>query len=113
MHAGNKWNGKGGFLCTYGKFKSRWFYDYSSWGLDICYPSEHRLLKQRIEEQGLLLSEYPPGIPPHSCHIPKWNRGIAAWSREINVPEEGKKSGVWITAVYGKNMGEDCSSRGK
>lgn len=74
-------------------------------GLDICYPSEHKFLMQRIEEQGLLLSEYPPGTPPHSCHFPKRNRIIAAWSREIYIPEAGSKSGAWITAAYGKKYG--------
>lgn len=74
-------------------------------GLDICYPSEHKLLMQRIEEQGLLLSEYLPGVPPLSCHFPKRNRIIAAWSREIYIPEAGKKSGAWITAEYGEKYG--------
>lgn len=74
-------------------------------GLDICYPSEHKLLMRRIEEQGLLLSEYPPGVPPLSCHFPRRNRIIAAWSREIYIPEAGKKSGAWITAEYGERYG--------
>ena len=82
-------------------------------GLDICYPSEHRLLKQRIEEQGLLLSEYPPGTLPHSCHFPKRNRIIAAWSREIYIPEAGKKSGAWITAAYGEKYGRRVLRHGK
>lgn len=33
-------------------------------GLDICYPDEHRLLQQRIEENGALISEYEPGVQP-------------------------------------------------
>ena len=31
-------------------------------GLDICYPSEHRILMENIAKQGLLISEYEPGI---------------------------------------------------
>ena len=30
-------------------------------GLDICYPSEHRILMENIAKQGLLISEYEPG----------------------------------------------------
>lgn len=74
-------------------------------GLDICYPGEHKLLMQRIEERGLLLSEYPPGTPPCRCHFPKRNRIIAAWSREIYIPEAGKKSGARITGAYGEKYG--------
>lgn len=33
-------------------------------GLDICYPSEHRILMENIAKQGLLISEYEPGIKP-------------------------------------------------
>lgn len=74
-------------------------------GLNICYPSEHKLLKQRIEENGLLLSEYPPNISAKSFRFPKRNRIIAAWSREIYIPEAGRGSGALITADYGKKYG--------
>ncbi len=30
-------------------------------GLDICYPAQNHVLKKKIEENGILLSEYPPG----------------------------------------------------
>lgn len=74
-------------------------------GLDICYPKEHNILMERIEQQGLLLSEYPPGTLPDSYHFPRRNRIIAAWSREIYIPEAGSRSGAWITAKYGKRYG--------
>ena len=74
-------------------------------GLDICYPGEHKLLMQKIEEQGLLLSEYPPGTPADANHFPKRNRIIAAWSKSIYIPEAGCKSGALITKEYGDKYG--------
>ena len=47
-------------------------------GLDICYPSEHQKLMDRIIEQGLLLSEYPPGTKPTKYQFPLRNRIISA-----------------------------------
>ena len=49
-------------------------------GLDICYPSEHQLLMDKIIEKGLLISEYPPGTRPTRYNFPKRNRLISAWS---------------------------------
>lgn len=49
-------------------------------GLDICYPSEHQLLMDKIREKGLLISEYPPGTRPTRYNFPKRNRLISAWS---------------------------------
>lgn len=82
-------------------------------GLDICYPCEHNLLKQRIEENGLLLSEYPPGTQPRRYYFPERNRIIAAWSREIYIPEAGKNSGALITGVYGEKYGRMVKSWGQ
>ncbi|MDF2937529.1 MAG: protecting protein DprA, partial [Paenibacillaceae bacterium] len=32
-------------------------------GIDVIYPREHTLLYRKIAEQGLIVSEYPPGTP--------------------------------------------------
>lgn len=70
-------------------------------GLDICYPSEHRILMENIAQQGLLISEYEPGIKPQKVHFPRRNRIIAALSDEIIVTSAKKGSGALITAQYG------------
>ena len=74
-------------------------------GLDICYPSEHEKLKECIENKGLVISEYPPGIRPTKYTFPKRNRLISAWSDELIVVAAGKKSGALITADYSKKYG--------
>lgn len=67
-------------------------------GLDICYPSEHKRLMDAIEENGLLLSEYPPGPQPSRYTFPQRNRLISAWSDEVVVIGAGKGGGALITA---------------
>lgn len=74
-------------------------------GLDICYPSEHKKLKECIEKEGLLISEYPPGIRPTKYAFPQRNRLISAWSDEIVVIAAGRKSGALITAAYSEKYG--------
>ena len=71
-------------------------------GLDICYPSEHRILMENIAKQGLLISEYEPGIKPQKVYFPRRNRIIAAFSDEIIITSAGKGSGALITAQYGE-----------
>lgn len=74
-------------------------------GLDICYPKEHDLLMKRIEEHGILLSEYEPGVPPSRYTFPRRNRIIAAIAEEIYIPDAGKGSGAYITAKFGEKYG--------
>lgn len=76
-------------------------------GLDICYPKEHNKLMQAIEESGLLLSEYPPGVRPQKYYFPKRNRIIAQWSDEVVVIAPGIRSGSFITAEYAQKLGKD------
>lgn len=74
-------------------------------GLDICYPSEHQKLKECIENEGLIISEYPPGVRPTKYAFPRRNRLISAWSDELVVVAAGKGSGALITAEYSRKYG--------
>ena len=76
-------------------------------GLDICYPSEHKKLMERVGEKGLLLSEYPPGTKPAKFRFPQRNRLISGWSNKLLVVAPGKNSGAFITADYEKTYGRD------
>lgn len=78
-------------------------------GLDICYPKEHIFLMQKIEECGLLISEYPPGIEPQRYNFPRRNRIIAQWSDILIVIGAGKGSGSLITADYANKLGREVT----
>lgn len=76
-------------------------------GLDICYPPEHQDLMKKIIENGVLISEYPPGTKPNPKYFPRRNLIISAWSQKLLVIEAGEKSGSLITAVYAKKYGRE------
>ena len=76
-------------------------------GIDICYPREHKILMEQIIKNGVVLSEYPPGIEPKAGHFPKRNELIAAWSKKLLVVEASEKSGALLTAKYAKSLGRE------
>jgi DNA processing protein len=76
-------------------------------GVDIVYPPEHRAVAQRIEQQGVLMSDYFPGTPPESVNFPPRNRIISGMSLATIVIEAGTKSGALITASYAAEQGRD------
>lgn len=77
-------------------------------GPDICYPREHILLMESIAENGLLVSEYPPGTKPAGYRFPQRNRIIAGLSDKAIVIAEGKKSGAAITAEWSQKLGREA-----
>ena len=77
-------------------------------GLDIVYPRENTKLFDRIlQNNGLLLSEYPPGTPPSAKHFPARNRIISGLSRGVIVVEAKGSSGSLITADMAVSEGRD------
>jgi len=61
------------------------------------YPREHHALWASVAEQGLLLSEAPPGTPPEAYRFPMRNRVIAALSEIVVVVESREQGGSLIT----------------
>ena len=77
-------------------------------GLDIAYPRENtKLFDQILQNNGLLVSEYPPGTPPSAKHFPARNRIISGLSRGVIVVEAKASSGSLITADMAVSEGRD------
>ena len=77
-------------------------------GLDIVYPRENSKLFDRIlANNGLLVSEYPPGTPPSAKHFPARNRIISGLSRGVIIVEAKSSSGSLITADMAVSEGRD------
>ena len=67
-------------------------------GVDICYPSGNRALRDRIIENGCVISEFPLGRRVTKFSFPYRNRIIAALSSVVIIVEGEHKSGSLITA---------------
>ena len=76
-------------------------------GLNNIYPLTNIRLAKEIEENGLLISEYPPNTKPLSYYFPIRNRIIAGLSKGVLVPEMGEKSGSMHTINYGIEFNRD------
>lgn len=76
-------------------------------GIDVVYPRENRMLYSKVEQQGLLLSEYLPGTMPEPGNFPVRNRLISALSRGVVVVEAQEKSGAMITVGFALEQGKD------
>lgn len=76
-------------------------------GLDRTYPTDHRQLREAIEQRGAVLSELPLGAPPHSYHFPRRNRIISGLSLGVVVTEATVQSGSLITARLAGEQGRE------
>jgi len=79
-------------------------------GIDVCYPRENNKLKEKIEKNGLVLSEYPPGTEPRKYYFPQRNRIISGLSEAAVIVQAGTKSGALITAEYAIEQGKEVFS---
>ena len=77
-------------------------------GIDVCYPAEHRGLYDAIlQNDGLLVSEYPLGAKPLQYHFPDRNRIISGLARAVFLPEAAKNSGSLITTRLAIEQGKE------
>jgi DNA processing protein len=74
-------------------------------GVDVPYPAGHAGLLRRIAEDGLVVSEYPPGIRPGRLRFLTRNRLVAALSGATVVVEAGARSGAASTAAWAATLG--------
>ena len=76
-------------------------------GIDCNYPKGSQPLKEKIMQNGLLLSEYFPGTPPYGSNFPVRNRILSGISRAVLVTEASRNSGCMITANLACEQGKD------
>ena len=76
-------------------------------GIDRDYPASHRALAAAIAEQGLVVSEYAPGVEPAPWRFPARNRIIAGIAAATVVVEARTASGALITADLALEEGRE------
>lgn len=77
-------------------------------GLHQAYPARNKkLFRQIVEQGGLLLSEYAPGMGVLPHNFPVRNRIISGLSKAVVVVEARARSGSLITADMAVNDGRD------
>lgn len=73
-------------------------------GFDCVSPESNRELLNKIAEQGLLISEYPPEVPAVGWHYPLRNRIIAALSDCTFIISGDENSGTRYTVQYAEAL---------
>lgn len=76
-------------------------------GVDICYPAVNRQIYDLLRKDGLVISEFPPGMRTSKGVFPSRNRIIAGLSCGVLVTEGTDKSGSLITARNAADFGRD------
>lgn len=76
-------------------------------GIENIYPKENLNLAEKIEKNGLIISEYEPDSPPKNFHFPQRNRIISGLSIATIIIEAPEKSGALITAKLALDQGRE------
>lgn len=79
-------------------------------GIDVPYPRGHARLHAEIAQQGLVLSESPPGTAAFRGCFPRRNRILAALAKVTIVVEAGHKSGALLTAKNALELGRTVAA---
>lgn len=76
-------------------------------GIDKIYPKQNRKLYEALEENGLILSEFPLETEPKPYNFPRRNRIISGISLATVVIEAKEKSGTMITTRCALDQGKE------
>ena len=79
-------------------------------GPDVAYPAAHRSLWRRIQENGLVLSELPPGTGAWRWSFPARSRIMAALAGLTVVVEAAEGSGSLGTAEIAADLGREVGA---
>ncbi len=75
--------------------------------LDVCYPSTNSDLKQRIEANHAIVSQFPYGNPINRRNFPLRNRTMALLSDATFIVEASEKSGTRYQGWEALRLGRD------
>ena len=76
-------------------------------GIDRDYPRAHATLAAEIARDGLIVSEYAPGVEPAPWRFPARNRIVAGLADATIVVEARERSGALITADLALDEGRE------
>jgi DNA processing protein len=76
-------------------------------GIDRDYPAAHAELARRVAANGLIVSEYAPGVEPAPWRFPARNRIVAGLAAATVVVEARERSGALITADLALDEGRE------
>lgn len=76
-------------------------------GPDQVYPRQHAVLCQTIRDQGLVVSEFPPGTGALGDHFPQRNRLVTGLSLGTVIVEARLRSGSMISARLAMEQGRE------
>jgi DNA processing protein len=76
-------------------------------GIDRDYPCTHASLAAEIVREGLIVSEYAPGVEPAPWRFPARNRIVAGLTLATVVIEARERSGALITADLALDEGRE------
>ncbi len=76
-------------------------------GADVSYPRSHDALLRQIGDEGVVVSELPPGCAPSRMRFLVRNRIIAALTRGTVVVEAALRSGARSTAGHAGHYGRE------
>ena len=79
-------------------------------GPDVVYPRRHRALHRQVREEGLVLSELPPGARPFRWSFPARNRIMAGLAQMTVVVEAADPSGSLITSDFARDLGRSVAA---
>lgn len=76
-------------------------------GVEVCYPPENRMLFERLQKEGGLISENAPFTKPDARLFPLRNRLISGLADVVVVVEAREKSGTLITVDMALEQGKE------
>lgn len=77
-------------------------------GIDKLYPRDNKsLFHEIVKNGGLIISEFPLGVPPNPGNFPARNRVISALSDVVVIGQSPAKSGAMITTRWALDQGKD------